>query len=167
MPSTPNLALPYPGLTDAPNAPSQVQALALALDAIMATQAAALLFTNAANFDTPTSGTATWLTLGNITVPAWATKVLVTYSINGFYATGAGGGNASAVVKIGSTAGAVSRRIVGEAGPSLRMNLTVTDLISAPAAGSNSVTIASTFTAGTVYRHDTQSTTTASFIFIG
>ena len=34
MPTTTNLALPYPGLTDAPNGPSAVQALAQAVDVL-------------------------------------------------------------------------------------------------------------------------------------
>lgn len=34
MPTTPNLGLPYPGLTDAPNGPAQIQALAVAVDSL-------------------------------------------------------------------------------------------------------------------------------------
>ena len=40
MPTTPKYALPYPGLTDAPNGPNAVQALAVAVDALPLPKAA-------------------------------------------------------------------------------------------------------------------------------
>lgn len=38
MPTSPNYAFPYPSLTDAPNGPSQIGALALQVDAVLAAQ---------------------------------------------------------------------------------------------------------------------------------
>jgi len=56
MPTTPNLGLPYPGLTNAPNVPADIQALATALDV--------LPLTACANMGTPTSTASDGTTFG-------------------------------------------------------------------------------------------------------
>ena len=136
-------------------------------DALAAVAAAdqVLLFTPVANNDTPGAGTATWFTLGNVTVPSWATQAVVTYSINGIF-NGVIGTNASQILKIGAASGAVSKRIIDPGVINQRFNIAVADIVTGLAAGVQSVTMASTYTGGGgFYRIDTFSYVTARFTF--
>jgi hypothetical protein len=123
-----------------------------------------LLFTPGGNTDTPGAGTATWVTLGNITVPTWATKCNVTYTMNGIFDTGTTS-NVSAVLKIGSVAGGVSKRIDAPGVANQRFHVPITDRLTGLSTGSQSVTISATFTAGSVIRADVTSFFTALFTF--
>jgi hypothetical protein len=126
-----------------------------------------LLYTPGGNTDTPTSGTATWFTMGNITVPTWATKCIVTYSITGII-TLATSINCTAIFKVGSVSGSLgSKRICDNGTTSGRYSYTVTDLLTGLSTGSQSVTVSATWVAGTAnsYRLDTTSHVTAVFRF--
>lgn len=127
---------------------------------------ATLLFTPGGNTDTPGAGTATWVTLGNITVPTWSTQCVVTYTCNGIYDTGTTS-SVSCVIKVGSAAGAVSKRILTPGVSLQRFHMPITDLVTGLSTGSQSVTLSATFSAGTVIRADTQTFFTAQFIFLG
>lgn len=108
-----------------------------------------LVFSPAGNLDTPAAGTATWMTLGNITVPAWATSADVVYAINGLYEITAAV-NVSVVMKIGTVAGAVSKRILTPgyvAGT--RTNLPIMDTFTGLTGGVKSVTLSAAWVAGT------------------
>jgi hypothetical protein len=122
-----------------------------------------LLYTQGGTIDTA-AGTTTWLTIGNVTVPAWATTVSVGYTLNGIYDTGTTG-SVTAVVKIGSAAGAVSRRILGPGVANQRFHVPIRDRVTGLASGSQSVTINTTQTAGT-YRFDATAFATATFTFL-
>jgi hypothetical protein len=125
---------------------------------------APLLFTPGGNTDTPGAGTATWVTLGNITVPTWATKCNVVYTCNGIYDTGTTS-SVSAVLKIGSVAGGVSKRIGAPGVANQRFHVPIADRLTGLSTGSQSVTISATFTAGSVIRADATSFFTALFTF--
>ena len=137
-------------------------------DALAAVAAAdhVLLFTPVANNDTPGAGTATWFTLGNVTVPSWATTCQVVYSIVGVF-NGAIGTNASHVVKIGTVSGAVSKRVIDPGVINQRFPITVADQVAGLTPGVQSVTVASTYTGGGgFYRIDTFSYVSAAFTFL-
>jgi hypothetical protein len=125
---------------------------------------APLLFTPGGNTDTPAAGTATWVTLGNITVPTWATKCNVVYTCNGIYDTGTTS-NVSTVLKVGSVAGGVSKRIGAPGVANQRFHVPIADRLTGLSTGSQSVTISATFTAGSVVRADGVSFFTALFTF--
>lgn len=125
-----------------------------------------LNFTPGGNLDTPGAGTATWMTLGNVTVPAWATRAVVNYAINGAMCPSGADPNVSYQFKIGAVGGA-DRRLLGCAVTSQRFYQGRSDLLTGLSSGSQSVTIASTWTSGaTVFRVDANSTITASFHFL-
>jgi hypothetical protein len=125
-----------------------------------------LLYTPVSNNDTPTSGTATWFTMGNITVPTWATKCIVAYSVNGII-TVATSINCTSVMKVGGVAGAVSKRIMDLGTTAGRFTFSGQDRFTGLSAGSQSVTVSATWNAGTAnsYRLDTSSYVTAQFGF--
>jgi hypothetical protein len=125
---------------------------------------APLLFTPGGNTDTPGAGTATWVTLGNITVPTWATKCNVIYTCNGIYDTGTTS-NVSMVIKVGAVAGGVSKRVTAPGVANQRFQVPIADRLTGLSTGSQSVTISATFTAGSVIRADTTSFFTALFTF--
>lgn len=92
------------------------------------------------------AGTATWVTMGNVTVPTWATKARVCLSMAGLSAT-ATTSQADIAVKIGT---AVS--------PGVRMFYTlaarmppvcIADLLTSVPTGSQSVTVQATFQVST------------------
>lgn len=129
-------------------------------------QSAFMTFTPAGNSDTPGAGTATWVTLGNVTVPTWATQALVDYTCNGIYDTGTTS-VASCVIKIGSAAGQVSKRILTPGVANQRIHMPINDLVTGLSTGSQSVTLSSTFSSGSVVRADTTSFFTVQFTFLG
>jgi hypothetical protein len=137
----------------------------IALDVIdLATTNQVLLFTPGGNTDTPGAGTATWVTLGNVTVPTWASTCNVVYTCNGIYDTGTTS-VVSAVIKIGSRSGAVSKRILTPDVANQRFHMPIVDRLTGLSTGSQSVTISATFTSGSVVRADTTSFFTALFTF--
>jgi hypothetical protein len=125
--------------------------------------AAAMSFTPGGNTDTPNG--ATWITIGNLTVPTWATTAFVVYSMNGVYCIGATT-NAAATLKIGAATGAVTKVLLHPGVANQRFSETITDVVAGPPTGSQSVTLASTFTTGSVVRADTTSFFTALFVFL-
>jgi hypothetical protein len=207
MATTPS-GLYYPGLSDAPNGPSQMQQLAQSADTkvipAFATAAArnaaitaptdgqptyrqdtntievwngaawdpfrpgptfqTLLFAPGANADTPGSGTATWVTLGNVTVPLWATQCFVTYTMNGIFDTGTTA-SVTVVMKIGSVSGSVTKRLLSPGVATQRFHQPITDVLTGLSTGSQSVTLSAGFGAGTVVRADATSFFTALFAF--
>jgi hypothetical protein len=123
---------------------------------------APMLFTPGSNTDTA-AGTNTWLTLGSITVPTWASSCNVAYCLNGIYDTGTTG-NVTAVIKVGSTAGGVTKRLLGPGVANQRFHHPIYDRLSGISTGSQSVTIQTVQTTGT-YRADGTSFVTAQFTF--
>jgi hypothetical protein len=99
------------------------------------------------NVSTPGSGTATWVTMGNVTVPTWATKARVCLSMTGIRANTNPTG-ADLAVKIGSSTGTTKRISLtdtvnrGQAG--------FNDQLTSVPTGSQSVTVQATFGAGTL-----------------
>jgi hypothetical protein len=92
------------------------------------------------------SGTATWVTMGNVTVPTWASKGRIQLNITGL----AGSTTTAAVglaVKIGTSTG-VSKRCTAP-GTTSRAAWSISDLLTAVPTGSQSVTIVATFISGT------------------
>ncbi len=96
---------------------------------------------------TPGAGTATWVTMGNVTVPAWASKAIVSLTITSITA-GAVVGAVGLAVKIGSSTGAVHRTTAAVTGrnPPYAIN----DQLTSVPTGSQSVTIQATFVSGNV-----------------
>jgi hypothetical protein len=134
---------------------------------VLAGNSQTLQYTPTTNNDTPTSGTATWFTMGSITVPTWATQCVVTYSINGII-TLATGINCTAIFKVGSVSGALGSKRISDNGTTAgRFCFTVSDLFTGLSTGSQSVTVSATWQAGTAdkYRLDTTSYVTARFDF--
>jgi hypothetical protein len=82
MPTTPNLGLPYPGLTNAPNGPADIQALAVALDAM------GVVF---AQGDTASAVSTGGNVISAVTLPAvsHATRVFIQVEGEGGFASGA------------------------------------------------------------------------------
>jgi hypothetical protein len=123
-----------------------------------------LLFTPGGNTDTPGAGTATWVTLGTITVPTWTTNAYVTYTCNGIYDTGSTS-VVSSVIKVGSVAGGVNKRILTPGVSLQRFHMSICDTLTGVSTGSQSVTLSATFSSGSVIRADTTSFFTALFLF--
>lgn len=125
-----------------------------------------MLFTPAGTTDTPTSGTATWVTLGSLTVPTWATRAQVTVSCNRVFDIGTTA-NVAVTLKIGTAAGGVTGRLSSlTSSGSQAFNQTWSDLVSGLTAGAQSVTLSATFTSGSVVRADANSRFTIAVIFL-
>ncbi len=123
-----------------------------------------LLFTPGGALDTPAAGTATWLTVGNVTVPTWATKCIASFTLSGVYCIGATASTTS-VIKIGTVAGAVSKIITHPGVANQRFQLPVFDKLTGVSTGSQSVTISATFSSGSVIRADGTSFFAGTFRF--
>jgi len=131
------------------------------------TGAQVLVFVPSGNLDTATAAPqTTWITIGNITVPTWATKCQVVYTINGVYAV-ATGVNTSVQIKVGAIGGAINGRIIDPGNTTQRFGWAICDKLSALTSGVKSVTLATLWNAGTVtsYRADTSTSITAQFTF--
>lgn len=113
----------------------------------------------------PASGTATWFTLGSITVPAWATKANVVWQLYGTFLTAASASNTTLQFKIGSAAG-LSQRIFGDSSSTNRFNHGWSEQITGLATGSQSVIASATFVSGSTYNLDAQDIATAIFTFL-
>ena len=104
-----------------------------------------ITYTGAAEV-TPGAGTATWVTMGNVTVPTWATRARCSISIKSAVASAAGVSMGPAI-KIGTSTGVVQRITAPATGrqPTIGWN----DLLTSVPTGSQSVTIPVTFVLGT------------------
>lgn len=124
-----------------------------------------IIFTPGVALDTPGAGSATWITLGNVTVPVWATKAIVSYTIGGVLATGTGN-NVTAALKIGGASGTPAR-ILDPGVVSQRFYHSLNDTVSGLPTGVQSVTILATWVVGgTVYRVDANSKLSAAITFM-
>ncbi len=99
------------------------------------------------NVSTPGSGTATWVTMGNITVPAWATRARVSLSMAGIQ-NNAANAAADIAVKIGTSTGGSWRLQTQQAIGRMDAGAFNSLLTSVPT-GSQSVTVQATFGAST------------------
>lgn len=97
------------------------------------------------NAASPASGTATWVTMGNITVPTWATRARVSLAMTGVAASTSNTG-VDVAVKIGSSTGALWRFTADDS--TTRHQCTINDLLTSVPTGSQSVTVQATFSAG-------------------
>ena len=127
--------------------------------------ATTLLFTPGGNTDTPGAGTATWVTLGNVTVPTWSTSCMVNVTCDGIFDTTTTA-NATAQLKIGSVGGAVNKRLMIPGVTSQRFGQSWNDLLTGLSTGSQSVTLSATFVASGPIRADTTAYFTVGFIFL-
>jgi hypothetical protein len=133
---------------------------------VWTTQSQMSLATIAASpvYGTPTSGTDTSATIANVTVPTWATKAQVSWSVNGI-TTSAAEPTVTAQLKIGSAAG-TARNIHGHAAAVGRFSLAYNETITGLATGVQSVTILCHWTSGTnTFNIDANSYVTVGFIF--
>lgn len=110
------------------------------------------------------AGTTTWLTLGNITVPAWAGSAIVSWTIGGLFDPGTTG-NSTAVFKIGTATGNACR-LLGPGLANQRFSFSYNDRIAAPPSGSQSITVQTTWTAGSLYTVDAQCRISAVFTYL-
>ncbi len=99
------------------------------------------------NASTPGAGTATWVTMGNITVPAWASKARVSLSMAGIQ-NNAANAAVDIAVKIGSSTGGLWRVQTQQATGRMDAGAFNSLLTSVPT-GSQSVTVQATFGAST------------------
>jgi len=104
-----------------------------------------ITYTGAAEV-TPGAGTATWVTMGNVTVPTWATKARCSISINSAVASAAAAAIGPAI-KIGTSTGVVQRITAPATGR--QGSIAWNDLLTSVPTGSQSVTIPVTFVSGT------------------
>lgn len=145
---------------------SNQQAIANAVNSLVASQATAAQLTliPGTTINTPLSGASTWLTLGNVTVPTWATQVIVDIAFVSI--TGSSGiNNTSMQIKVGSAAG-LSLRIPGS-GSAAGTSWAYTDKITGISPGTQSVTIFATWNNGTTpFQAVTASLITAHFGFL-
>jgi hypothetical protein len=95
---------------------------------------------------TPASGTATWVSFANITVPSWATKARISLTINSCNAVAAGAG-VNLAVKIGSVSNAAKRFTAQNIGR--QATLAVNDLLTGLTSGSQTLTVQATFVTST------------------
>lgn len=122
-----------------------------------------ILFAPAGNSDTPSSGSATWVTLGTLSVPSWATQCWVMYTMNQFFDS-ATTSNTTVSMRLGTVGGGVTKRLVTAS--SQRVNQALADHFTGLTGGSTpSVTLFAAWTAGSVIRADTQSYFTALAFF--
>lgn len=79
-----------------------------------------------------------WLTLGDVTVPAWATNAIITVAINGFYDITAANNVYALRPKLGTPTGSAAPNVRG-VGTSARTGATVIDTVSGLSSGSQSL----------------------------
>jgi len=99
------------------------------------------------NATTPGAGTATWVTMGNIFIPIWASKARTDLTMNSISASVAAAA-INAAVKIGAIVNAAKRLTAQNSGR--QATLGMNDKLSGLATGTTvSVTVQATFVAGT------------------
>lgn len=122
-----------------------------------------LKFTPGGNVDTTVTVTpTTWVTLGNVTVPAAATACIIGYSCGGIFDVGTTS-NVTLTPKIGSISGTAYRPLT--AGGGGRLYHVQFDQLTGLSTGSQSVTFLATWTSGTAIRCDTQTRFTMAFLW--
>jgi hypothetical protein len=107
-----------------------------------------MTFVPGATFTTPASGTATWVTMGNVTVPAWATRARVSLTVTGIKANVTTAAVLVAV-KIGSSTG-VGKLFATPTVTNPRIQGALNDLLTSVPTGSQSVTVQATFVSDTM-----------------
>jgi len=122
-----------------------------------------LSFVPAGTLTSAASGSATWITLGNITVPVWATQARIHIDLGAFSGSAA---DATCNVKIvlGAVAGASKR--CQKSGSGTRVNWSATDLLTGISTGSLSLTLQATFNAGGTLSVDASSYVDAAIDFL-
>lgn len=107
-------------------------------------RAESIVFTPVGNTDSP-AGTGVWITVGNLTVPAWAAKVFLAYSLTNINTAGAVAGTEDFAVqaKIGTDAGR-SYFVNGGVGGFVDKSWAFNDLVTLTATGVKSLTLVST-----------------------
>src|SRR6266702_3461522 len=103
------------------------------------------------------AGTATWVTMGNVTVPAWATRARVCLAMNGVTALGTTS-QLDLVVKIGASTSTTGPQRMTTPAVTTRFSLPLNDLLTSVPTGSQSVTLVATFQTGTFTMSATAST---------
>ena len=125
-----------------------------------------LLFTPVADIDASTGGAAQWLTLGNVTVPTWATSAIVTWTITGVFDVTAAPNEYDLVGRIGLDAGHVAR-FRGETAVGGRFQLCWETRITFTAWGAKSVNITAARLVGAgLWRVNTIADVTAAIHFL-
>lgn len=171
MSATTTNGIPFPSLTDAPNGPSQMQSLATAADALVIARSsgalARLAFTPGSTLSTPTSvGSATWFTVGSVTVPTWATQAFVSWSLYSV-TTPASATNTTAVVKVGSVSGSTRRILPTGSTGAVTTHFSQQDAFTGLSTGSQSVTVLASLVVGSLaYTVDVNSYFSAIFNFL-
>lgn len=122
-----------------------------------------ITFTPAGATNTPGSGTSTWVTIGSLTVPVWATQAWVIYTINQFFDNGTTA-NVVITAKFGGVAG-IGKRLIGPGVTGQRLNQTINDHFTSVPTGSQTLLLSATFSAGSTLSVDTQSLFTAMAFF--
>lgn len=122
-----------------------------------------LTFSPAGNTDQSTATTATWITLGNVTIPTWATSMVVDYTILGCYDLGTNN-NSTVALRVGTTDGTF-KRATPPGVTNQRFTLARHDSLTGFSTGSQSITIRTVHTSGTALRADTITTISAHFTF--
>jgi hypothetical protein len=122
-------------------------------------------FVPAGNTDTPLAGSATWITLGNVTVPTWATQAIVGYNVYGILVI-ATGMSVAAQIKVGTAAG-TNKRILDHGSTAGRFSIPIVDKVTGLSTGVQSVTLFATWTSGaSPYRVDVNSFITAEITWL-
>jgi len=96
---------------------------------------------------TSTSGYATWITIGNVTVPSWATQARVTWSIVNYGPSSTTALNVDVYAQLGDVTGN-DFRLPGSGASGANSCFTVNDLFTDIDTGSQSLIIVSHFNAG-------------------
>ena len=120
----------------------------------------------ASNLDTPTTaGVSTaWITLASVTVPTWASSVLIDWTLNGIAPT-ATGNNVSVQIALGGVLGALER--LWDIGTTNRYGYSRRDKLTGLSTGAQDLIVRATKVSGSgVYRADTNSQISARLTFL-
>lgn len=125
-----------------------------------------LLYSGGTATSFTTNGTpTTWVSFGNVTVPAWATKVIVDVHLHGVTTAGTSG-NTAVKVLLGSAGGAVNKRILDPAVANQRFQYSIVDSITGISTGSQALILQTTWTAGSAYVVDATTIATVKLTFL-
>lgn len=124
---------------------------------------AAMTFVPSGSLLSPATGTGIWVTLGNITVPAWASKARVSITINGI-SNSTASSQATLVLKIGTATGS-ARRLANQT-TTARFGWAGIDFLTGVPTGSQSVAIQASALAGGQFLADTGATFDVAFDFL-
>jgi hypothetical protein len=152
---------PSTGLVTVPNLTTYHDGLAQLQSSV-----AQLLYVPPNDANTPTTATTiTWLGLGNVIVPAWASTAFVQLAIHGLSEVGTGQ-NTTLQLKIGS-GGGYTRRVLGTGVAGQNFNYSINDKLLSIPTGTQAVTIAATWVSGSAnsYRAIAFNTTVSALFF--